>query len=184
MPASLQGRRIAILATDGVEQVELTAPRQALQAVRAETKLVSIGKGSIQAMQKDVHPAETIAVDYDLSVDPAEFDALVLPGGTTNPDKLRLDPKAVAFVRHFVEKGKPIAAICHGPWMLVEAGGAAGRTLTSWPSLKTDINNAGGQWVDRPMVRDRNIVTSRKPDDLPEFCAAMVEVFADAKAAA
>jgi protease I len=180
MNATLQGRRIAILATDGVEQVELTAPLEALKVAGAEPRVISIAKGSIQAMQQDVTPAAKIEVDFDLSVDPAEFDALVLPGGTTNPDKLRMDPKAVAFVRHFLEKDKPIAAICHGPWMLIEANGVEGKTLTSWPSLKTDIENAGGDWVDEPLVRDRNLITSRKPDDLVAFCTAMVKLFAEA----
>ncbi len=183
MLPSLKGLQVAILATDGVERVELTTPLQALRDAGAEAKVVSIKPGMIQAMDKDVEPSERIEVDFDLSADPDLFDALVIPGGTTNPDKLRMVPEAVAFVRHFVDENKPIAAICHGPWLLIEADAVDGLTLTSWPSLRTDIENAGGTWVDQEQVSDGNIVTSRNPDDLPAFCSAMVELFADAGSA-
>ncbi len=179
MSATLEGLRVAILATDGVEQIELSEPMKALRAAKADPKVVSIKTGTIQGMEKDINLADKIPVDFDLSVDPDGFDALVLPGGTTNPDKLRLDQQAVRFVRHFVDNDKPVAAICHGPWMLVEADAVDGVTLTSWPSLKTDIENAGGDWVDQTCVRDGNFVTSRNPGDLPEFCKTMVEVFAE-----
>lgn len=178
MPGSLSGFKVAVLATDGVEQIELSEPMKALRDAGAEPRVVSPATGTIQGMEKDVHPKDKIPVDFDLSVDPAGFDALVLPGGTTNPDKLRTDARAVTFVSHFVEADKPIAAICHGPWMLVEADAVDGLRLTSWPSLRTDIENAGGEWVDEACVRDEKLVTSRKPDDLPEFCAAMVDLFA------
>ena len=181
MPNTLDGLKVAILATDGVERVELTVPAKALREAGATALVVSLKTGTIQAMDKDVTPSETITVDHDLSVDPEEFDALLLPGGTTNPDKLRMEPAAVEFVQHFVEEDKPIAAICHGPWLLVEADAVDGVTLTSWPSLRTDIENAGGDWVDQAHVRDGNLVTSRKPDDLPEFCAAMVDMFAESR---
>jgi protease I len=181
MSKSLNGLRVAILATDGVEEVELTKPRDALKAAQAEFKIVSLKSGEIQAMEKDVHPSNKIAVDADVSTDPNGFDALVLPGGTTNPDKLRQDPKAVAFVKHFVDNKKPIASICHGPWMLIEAGAVRGKNVTSWPSLKTDLRNAGANWVDEVCVRDDMLVTSRKPDDLPVFCETMVDTFAVAR---
>lgn len=184
MAASLEGKTVAILATNGVEQVELEQPLQALKAAGATVRVVAPALGTIQAMREDVNPGDAIPVDQDLSGDPAQFDALVLPGGTTNPDKLRMEPKAVAFVRHFVDGDKPIAAICHGPWMLVEADAVEGLTLTSWPSLRTDIENAGGFWVDEPCVREERLVTSRKPDDLPTFCEAMVDLFAEADAGA
>ncbi len=182
MAATLEGFKVAILATDGVEQVELTEPMKALKAAGADPKLVSLQTGTIQAMEKDVHAADKIPVDHDLSVDPNLFQALVLPGGTTNPDKLRMNPAAVMFVKHFVDNDKPIAAICHGPWMLVETDAVDGVRLTSWPSLRTDIENAGGEWVDKSCVTDGNLVTSRKPDDLPEFCKSMVELFGQARA--
>jgi len=177
----IAGRKIAILATDGVEEVELTEPLKALKAAGAEVTLVSLEAGRIQAMEGDVNAAGTYSVDLEVAkAEAADFDGLVLPGGTTNPDKLRMDAKAVAFVRGFVEGGKPIAAICHGPWTLIEAGGVQGRTLTSWPSLQTDLRNAGASWVDETVVRDGRLVTSRNPKDLPAFCPAIVELFADA----
>ena len=176
--ANIQGRKIAVLATDGVEEVELTEPVKALQAAGASTTLVSLKPGEIQAMKADVnaagkHPVAAVVADAD----PASFDGLLLPGGTTNPDKLRLDDKAVAFVAAFVTAGKPIAAICHGPWMLINAGGVQGRTLTSWPSLQTDLRNAGATWVDQEVASDGNLVTSRNPKDLPAFCKAIVDLF-------
>lgn len=180
MEQALKGRRVAILATDGVEQVELEEPRQALDAAGATTHLISPAAGSIQAMNHDDKGAQ-IPVDRVLGDARAgEYDALLLPGGVANPDRLRLDQRAVQFVREFMLSDKPVAAICHAPWMLVEANAVAGRTLTSWPSLQTDIRNAGGEWVDEPVRVDDALVTSRKPADLPMFCAAMVKEFARA----
>jgi protease I len=177
MPSGLHGRKIAFLATDGVEQRELTEPWDALIAAGAEVHLVSPKTGEIQAALDD-HPAARFPVDRVLSdVRARQYDGLVIPGGVANPDRLRMDPDAVAFVRAFVDADKPIAAICHGPWLLVEADAVRGRSLTSWPSLKTDIRNAGGEWVDRAVETDQRLVTSRKPDDLPKFCAKIVELF-------
>jgi protease I len=184
MNRSIKGLKIAMLATDGVEQVELTQPRDALRQAQAIVSLVSPKAGSIQAMKQDVHAADNIPVDLDVGTDPAAFDALVLPGGTTNADKLRMDPKAVAFVKHFVDSRKPIAAICHGSWTLIEAGGVKGKRMTSWPSLKTDLGNAGATWVDETFVRDGLLATSRKPDDLPAFCAGIIDLFGDKAARA
>jgi protease I len=178
---ALQGKRIAFLAADGVEKVELDQPRAALEDAGAHTELLSLKTGEIQARNHDLEPAGTVAVDRavsDASVD--EFDALVLPGGTVNPDKLRMDNKAVAFVRDFVGSGKPVAAICHGPWILVEAGVAAGRTLTSYQSIRTDLRNAGANVVDEEVVVDGNVITSRSPRDLPAFCSMIVDKFAHA----
>jgi protease I len=175
----LRGKRVAILATDGVEQVELIEPRKALIEAGATTVIVSPKAQSIQGYQHD-QKGDEIAVDQSLdSARESEFDALLLPGGVMNPDQLRQDKKAVDFVRHFFEAGKPVAAICHGPWLLVEAGVIQGRTLTSWPSLKTDIRNAGGDWVDRQVISDEGLVTSRKPEDIPAFNAKMIEEFAE-----
>ena len=175
----IQRQRVAILATDGVEQVELTEPRKALDDAGATTTVVSPKTGTIRAWQHD-HWGDQIKVDLTLDQAAAdEFDALMLPGGVMNPDQLRMDERAVRFVRSFFEAGKPVAAICHAPWMLVEAGVVQGRTLTSWPSLKTDIRNAGGDWVDREVVTDEGLVTSRKPDDLPAFNRKMIEEFAE-----
>ena len=182
MMANLNGRKIAILATDGVEQVELTEPMKALRDAGATVSVISLAAGTIQAMQQDVTPADKIAVDLALdAANPASFDGLVLPGGTTNPDKLRMDAGAVAFVKHFVDRKKPIAAICHGPWTLIEAGGVSGKRLTSWPSLKTDLRNAGAEWVDETCVADGLLVTSRNPHDLPAFCKQIVTLFATAQ---
>ncbi len=179
MSASLKGRKVAILATDGVEQVELTEPRKALKAAGAEVSVVSLKAGSIQGMNH-ADKGDRIAVDKTLDdVSPEQFDALVLPGGVANPDYLRVNQQAVAFVRAFATSGKPIAAICHGPWTLIEADAVRGRKLTSWPSLQTDLRNAGATWVDAPMVQDGPLVTSRKPDDLPQFNAAIVALFAE-----
>ena len=178
MELRLKGRKVAILATDGVEQIELEQPRRALDAAGALTHLVSPKQDSIQAMNHDEKGAR-IPVDRVLSeVRALDYDALVLPGGVANPDVLRTDEAAVQFVREFMLADKPVAAICHGPWMLVEAGAVRGRTLTSWPSLKTDIRNAGGAWVDEVVHVDDTLVTSRNPGDLPQFCAAIVREFA------
>jgi len=177
MQTGLKGRRVAILATDGVEQVELEEPRKALDRAGAITQLVSPKAGSIQAMHHDERGA-TLPVDRTLAdVHASDFDALLLPGGVANPDSLRTDQRAVQFVREFMLADKPVAAICHGPWLLVEAGAVAGRILTSWPSLQTDIKNAGGQWVDEPVHVDDHLVTSRKPADIPVFNAAMLGEF-------
>lgn len=175
----LEGRRIAILATDGFEQEELLEPRKALEEQGATTQVISPEKGKIRGWNKKDW-GEEIPVDLDLNSASAEdFDALLLPGGVMNPDKLRMNKQAVEFVREFFADGKPVAAICHGPWMLVEAGAVGGRTLTSWPSLQTDIRNAGGSWVDQEVVVDEGLVTSRKPADIPAFNRKMIEEFAD-----
>jgi protease I len=177
MEFGLKGRKVAILATDGVEQVELTEPRKALDAAGAVTHLISPKEGAIQGMNHDAK-GEMLPVDRALSqVHASEYDALLLPGGVANPDALRIEPAAVQFVREFMLAEKPVAAICHGPWLLVEAAAVTGRTLTSWPSLKTDIRNAGGRWVDQPVVVDDRLITSRKPSDIPAFSAAIVKEF-------
>jgi protease I len=181
MPNSLQGKKVAILAADGVEKVELEQPREALRQEGAQVQLLSLKTGEIQARNHDLEPAGTFDVDRAVSdVSVSEFDALVLPGGTVNPDKLRLDDSAVSFVREFVNSGKPVAAICHGPWTLVEAGVVAGRKLTSYPSIRTDLRNAGGKVVDEEVVVDGNLVTSRSPADLSAFCSTIVEQLAHA----
>lgn len=169
MSPQLSGKRVAILATDGVEQVELTDVRKALDDAGAETVLVSPKADSIQAFNHH-EKGSRIAVDMTLAdARPTDFAALYLPGGVANPDALRMDKKAVQLVREFMAADKPVAAICHGPWLLVEADAVAGRKLTSWPSLKTDIENAGGEWVDEPVCVDGDLITSRKPDDIPAF---------------
>lgn len=176
---NIQGKRVAILATDGVEQVELTEPRKALDDAGAKTTVISPKSGKIKGWQHD-HWGDEIKVDLPLDQARADdFDALMLPGGVMNPDRLRQDERAVRFVRSFFEAGKPVASICHGPWMLVEADVVRGRTLTSWPSLETDIRNAGGDWVDREVVTDEGLVTSRKPDDIPAFNRKMIEEIAE-----
>lgn len=176
---NLDGRRIAILAADGVEKVELEQPRDALQQAGARIDIVSLKDGEIQARNHDLEPAGTINVDRKVSdASPADYDGLVLPGGTVNPDKLRADESAVAFVRDFVDSGKPVAAICHGPWTLVEAGVVAGRRLTSYPSIRTDLRNAGARVVDEDVVVDKNLITSRSPKDLPVFCSTILRLFA------
>lgn len=181
MANELQGKRIAFLATDGVEQVELTEPRQALEEAGAQVDLVSPQPGEIQGVNH-MDKGDTFPVDRAVSEASAEeYDGLVLPGGVANPDNLRMDPNAVGFVREFFEQGKPVGAICHGPWTLVEAGVVAGRTLTSYPSLKTDISNAGGAWVDEEVVTDRGLVTSRNPGDLPAFNAKLIEEFREGR---
>ena len=183
MTDALAGRTVAILATNGVEESELVEPRKAVERAGATVQLLSLSIGRIQAMKGDVHPAGRYDVDAvvsDVSID--DFDALILPGGTTNPDHLRQSKKAVAFVHDFVEAGKPVGAICHGPWTLVEADVVRGRTLTSYPSIRTDIRNAGGNVVEREVVIDGALVSSRNPHDLPAFCDALVRVFATAPA--
>jgi protease I len=180
MPNQLNGKRIAILATDGVEQVELTEPRKALDAAGAKTELVSPAKGKLQAW-RHMEKGDQFPVDVELDAANADdYDALMLPGGVANPDQLRTMPKAVQFVRSFFEQEKPVAAICHAPWMLVEADAVRGKTVTSWPSLHTDLKNAGAKWVDREVVEDDGLVTSRKPDDLPAFNRKIVELFSQA----
>jgi protease I len=175
--ADIASRRIAVLATDGVEQVELTEPVKALKSASAQVVVISPTGGQIQGMNHD-RKGDMLAVDHDLaSVSAERFDALVLPGGVANPDTLRINPQAVAFVSHFVQAGKPIASICHGPWTLIEADGVRGRHMTSWPSLRTDLRNAGADWEDKSVVVDGNLVTSRKPNDLPDFCREMVKLF-------
>jgi protease I len=178
MAETLVGKKIAILATDGFEQAELLKPRKALDEAGATTKIVSPAGKKIKGWNhKDW--GEVVDVDVALDkADPAEFDALQLPGGVMNPDHLRMNPKAVAFVKHFFDAGKPVAAICHAPWMVIEAGAARGRKIASWPSLKTDLKNAGAEWMDEEVVRDGNLVTSRKPDDIPAFNREMIELFA------
>ena len=174
----LQSRKVAVLATDGFEQSELEQPVQALKDAGAEVDVVSPKSVTIQGWEHH-KKGRAVHVDRQLGdADAGQYDALVLPGGVMNPDALRLMPDAVAFVRAFVEADKPIAAICHGPWTLINAGGVEGRAMTSWPSLETDLKNAGAQWVDRDVVVDRGLVTSRKPDDLPVFCARMIDEFA------
>jgi protease I len=178
---SLQGKRVAILATDGVEQEELTQPKAALEEAGATTVVVSPKETTLKTWNDGDWGAE-IAVDLPLESAHAEdFDALLLPGGVKNPDTLRMEPQAVAFVKAFFDLDKPVAAICHAPWLLVEADVVEGRTITSWPSLKTDILNAGGEWVDQEVVTDRGLVTSRKPDDIPAFNAKMIEEFGEGR---
>jgi len=180
MASQLTGRKVAFLATDGVEQVELAAPWNALKQAGAEVVLVSDHSGEIQSMNHD-EKGDKFQVDREVTgVSSRDFDALVLPGGVANPDKLRTNEKAVEFVRQFMELDKPVAAICHGPWLLVEADAVRGRTITSWPSLETDIKNAGGAWVDKQVQLDQKLLTSRKPDDLPAFCARLVELLTTA----
>jgi protease I len=179
MANELQGKRIAFLAADGVEQVELTEPWTAVENAGAEPQLLSIKKGEIQGFQH-LDKADTFPVDKVVSeADAADYEGLVLPGGVANPDFLRTDEDAVQFVRSFFEQGKPVGVICHGPWTLVEADVVRGRRITSWPSLRTDIRNAGGNWVDDEVVVDAGLVSSRKPDDLPAFCAKIVEEFGE-----
>ena len=175
----LQGRTVAFLvAAEGIEQVELTEPWKAVQEAGGTPKLLSPGSGSVQAFNH-LDKADTFEVDEQVgSADPASYDALVLPGGVANPDALRTDKGAVDFIRAFFDSGKPVAAICHAPWSLVEADVVRGRTLTSWPSLQTDLRNAGATWVDEEVVVDGNLVTSRKPDDLPAFNARLCELVA------
>jgi deglycase len=184
MAGELKGCTIAVLATDGVEQVELTEPVKALKEAGAEVRVVSNKDDEIQAF-KHHDKGKKIPVDESLEdAEPAKFDGLILPGGVINPDALRLVPQAIEFVRHFVEENKPIAAICHGPWTLIDAGGVKGKKMTSWPSLKTDLSNAGAKWVDEQVVADGELVTSRKPDDIPAFNRKIIETFSHSHAAA
>lgn len=179
MSGELNGRRVAFLAADGVEQIELTEPRKAVEQAGAETVLVSIKPGQIQAFNH-LDPGDKIKVDVSAdSADAEQFDALVLPGGVANPDFLRGDEHAVRFVKGFFEQDKPVGVICHGPWTLVEADVLRGRTLTSWPTLQTDLRNAGAEWVDEEVHVDGRLVSSRKPDDLPSFNRTVIDVFAE-----
>ena len=180
----LSGLRVAILVTDGFEHVELTEPRAALDQAGATTQIVSPKQGRVRSW-KFTEWGEEMPVDVPLErATPQDFDALLLPGGVINPDSLRIQPPAVAFVNAFFEAGKPVASICHGPWTIVEAGRARGRHMTSWPSLRTDLTNAGAQWVDQEVVVDGNLVTSRKPDDIPAFNREMLTLFGRGQGAA
>lgn len=180
MTGNLSGKTIAILATDGFEQVELTEPKKALEHAGAKTRVIAPHGGEIKGW-KSTDWGEKVRVDVELnSAKPEDYDALLLPGGVMNPDKLRTEPKAVAFVKKFFESGKPVAAICHGPQLLIEAGVLKGRRMTSFPSLKTDLKNAGANWVDEEVVVDQSLTTSRKPDDIPAFNKKIIEQFAEA----
>jgi len=181
MARKLDGKKVAILVTDGFEQVEMTKPREALDEAGAETKIVSLNPGKIQGMH---HADNGDKFDVDLTLDearPEEFDALLIPGGLMNPDALRSNDDALEFTRHFFREGKPVAAICHGPWVLIDAGVVRGRTLTSWPAIKNDVKNAGGKWVNEEVVVDNGLVTSREPDDIPAFNKKMIEEFCEGR---
>lgn len=172
---TLNGKRVAILVAEGFEQSEMLEPRKALEEAGAQTSIVSPAKGEVQGW-KHFDKGERFNVDVEIDAAQADdYDALLLPGGVANPDQLRMNPKAVQFVRQFVESGKPIGVICHGPWTLIEAGVVKGRTMTSWPSLKTDLTNAGARWVDQEVVTDRGLVSSRKPADIPAFSRKLIE---------
>jgi len=181
MAQELNQKKVAILATDGVEQIELTQPKQALEDAGAQTHVISPQNGSIQGWNH-YDKADQIPVDKALDqANPSDYDALVLPGGALNPDQLRTNQQAVQFVKAFFEAGKPVAAICHGPWTLIEAEVVNGRTVTSWPSLQTDLRNAGANWVDQEVVVDRGLITSRNPHDIPAFNRKMIEAIAEGK---
>jgi protease I len=180
MAQTLEGKRIAIIATDGVEQVELEQPREAVEQAGASTELLSPQSGEIQAMNGDIEPADRFSVDKPIAdAAAADYDGVILPGGTVNADRLRIDVNVISFLQDFFASGKPVGVICHGPWSLVEADLVRGRTLTSYPSVRTDIRNAGGNVVDQEVVVDQGLVSSRNPDDLPAFCAKIVEEFAE-----
>jgi deglycase len=184
MANELSGKKVAILAADGFEQVELTKPRAALDEAGATTTVVSLKPGRIQGMNH-ADKGDTVAVDATLDeAKPEDFDALMIPGGLMNPDTLRSSEEALEFVRHFFREGKPVAAICHAPWVLIDASVIRGRTVTSWPAIKTDVRNAGAHWVDQEVVVDNGLVTSRKPDDIPAFNAKMIEEFGEGRHAA
>jgi len=181
MAGQLSNKRVAILVADGFEQVEMTGPRAALEAAGARTSIVSPASARVQGWNH-FDKGDVFPVDVPLaSAAASDFDALLLPGGVANPDQLRVNPKAVSFVREFFESGKPVAAICHAPWTLIEADVVAGRSLTSWPSLKTDLVNAKARWLDQEVVTDNGLVTSRKPDDIPAFNRKMIEEFAEGR---
>ncbi|GAC1547041.1 MAG: type 1 glutamine amidotransferase domain-containing protein [Herpetosiphon sp.] len=183
MAQQLSGKKVAILVADGFEQVEMTEPRKALNEAGAQTDLISPAAGQVKGWQHtdwgDKFPVEVPLSDAN----PANYDALLLPGGVMNPDNLRRNSQAIQFIKSFVDAGKPIASICHGPWTLIEAGAVLGRNMTSFETIQTDLKNAGAQWVDEEVVVDRNLVTSRKPDDIPVFIRTMVETFAGAQSA-
>jgi len=179
MAGKLEGKTIAFIAAEGVEQVELTEPWKAVEQAGGKPELISLGSGQVQAFNH-LDKGDTFTVDHTASeADAGRYDGLVMPGGVANPDFLRVDEDAVAFVRAFFDAGKPVAAICHGPWTLINAGVVKGRTLTSWPSLETDLRNAGATWVDEEVHVDQGLVSSRKPDDLPAFCSKLVEEMAE-----
>lgn len=181
MANELTGLKIAMLVTDGFEQSEMTEPKKALEAAQAKVDIISPNKQTVKGW-KHTHWGDEFNVDADLDAANARnYDALVLPGGVMNPDKLRMEPKAIAFIKNFVDDKKPIAAICHGPWTLIEAGGIKGKTVTSWPSIQSDLKNAGAKWVDKQVIRDGQLVTSRKPDDLPAFNEEMIKMIAESK---
>jgi len=181
MAQDLKGLRVAILVADGFEQVELTEPRKALKQAGAETQIVSPVKGEVKGWNH-FDKGDSFPVDVQLkAADPQNYDALLLPGGVANPDQLRMIPEAVSFIKQFFEARKPVAAICHGPWPLIDAGVVKGRKITSWPSLKADLRNAGAEWVDEEVVTDNGLVTSRKPEDIPAFNRKMIEEFAEGR---
>jgi protease I len=181
MAAQLNGKRVAILVAEGFEEVEMTEPRKALDAAGAKTEIVSPADGKVKAWAKTEWGGE-YNVDRKLdAARPDDYDALLLPGGVMNPDHLRMNEKAVEFARAFVDSGKPVAAICHGPWLLAEADVVRGREMTSYPSISTDLKNAGANWVDREVIVDNGLVTSRKPDDIPAFNRKMIEEFAEGR---
>jgi protease I len=181
MADELKGKRVAFLFTDGAEQIEVTAPLEAVRNAGADTEIISLTKGEVEMWQHFDKGDKITAEKAVADADPSDYDGLVLPGGVANPDQLRADKDAVKFVRTFFEQDKPVGVICHGPWLLVETGVARGRKVTSWPSLKTDLRNAGAEWVDEEVVVDNGLVTSRNPDDLPAFCAKVVEEIAEGK---